>query len=206
MGLNESANILTQASERALFLLGEVGRGASTFDGLSMAWALVEYLHEQPRVAARTLFATHYHELNALADRLGRIRNYSIQVQEHEGKVIFLRTLVPGGADHSYGIEVAEMAGLPKPVIQRAKEILHHLESQNLVIDTEAEVVEGDGLPAPARSAMPDLSTPTFQMSLFQADPKLVELQQKLEDLDPDRMTPIQALLALAELKRLADA
>ncbi|MEM6646695.1 MAG: DNA mismatch repair protein MutS [Bacteroidota bacterium] len=204
--MNETANILNNASERSLILLDEVGRGTSTFDGLSIAWALVEYLHEQPRVAARTLFATHYHELNALADRLGRIRNFSIQVQEHEGKVIFLRTLVPGGADHSYGIEVAEMAGLPKPVIQRAKEILQHLESQNLIIDTEAEVVEGDGMPAPVRSAMPDLSTHTFQMSLFQADPRLIELQQKLDDLDPDRMTPIQALLALAELKRLADA
>ncbi|GAB5519234.1 MAG: DNA mismatch repair protein MutS [Rhodothermales bacterium] len=203
--MNETANILNNATDRSLILLDEVGRGTSTFDGLSIAWALVEYLHEQPRVAARTLFATHYHELNALADRLGRIRNYSIQVQEHDGKVIFLRTLVPGGADHSYGIEVAEMAGLPKPVIQRAKEILHHLESQNLVIDTEAEVIEGDGMPAPTHSAVPDLSAPTFQMSLFEADPKLLELQQKLEALDPDRMTPIQALLALSELKRFAE-
>ena len=124
--MNETANILNNASPRSLILLDEVGRGTSTFDGLSIAWAIVEYLHENADVAARTLFATHYHELNELAARYGRIRNARIQVQEHDGKVIFLRKLVEGGADHSYGIEVARMAGLPEPVVRRAREVFAH--------------------------------------------------------------------------------
>jgi DNA mismatch repair protein MutS len=206
--MNETANILNNATPRALILLDEVGRGTSTFDGLSIAWALVEYLHEHPPVAARTLFATHYHELNELAARYERIRNYRVQVQEHEGRVIFLRTLVPGGADHSYGIEVARMAGLPEPVIHRARDILHHLESQHLVIEGAPDPVPGDGLPlpalAPARGPRP--APPAYQMPLFtpEPDPVLARLREHLERLDPNRLTPIEALLALAELKRLA--
>ncbi len=148
--MNETANILNNATPRSLILLDEVGRGTSTFDGLSIAWALVEYLHETPSVAARTLFATHYHELNELAERFPRVKNYRVQVEEHDGKVIFLHKLVPGGADHSYGIEVARMAGLPEPVIVRAREILRHLEAQHLVVEAPA----GDGEPVrPVRSA-----------------------------------------------------
>ena len=127
--MNETANILNNATDRSLILLDEVGRGTSTYDGLSIAWALVEYLHETPALAARTLFATHYHELNALAARFPRIRNARVQVEEHDGRVFFLRRLVDGGADHSYGIEVAKMAGLPAPMLARAREILHHLEA-----------------------------------------------------------------------------
>ncbi|GIV60125.1 MAG: DNA mismatch repair protein MutS [Rhodothermaceae bacterium] len=203
--MNETANILNNATPRSLILLDEVGRGTSTFDGLSIAWALVEYLHENPQVAARTLFATHYHELNELADRYPRVRNFRIQVQEHEGKVIFLRKLVPGGADHSYGIEVARMAGLPEPVIRRAKEILHHLESQHLVIEG-GERSGGDGVAVRRPAPVPAVEGGAFQMSLFapEPDPKLLELRDRLLALDPNRLTPIEALLQLAELKRLA--
>lgn len=202
--MNETANILNNATPRSLILLDEVGRGTSTFDGLSIAWALVEYLHEQPSVAARTLFATHYHELNELAERYGRVRNFRIQVQEHGGKVIFLRKLVPGGADHSYGIEVARMAGLPEPIIVRARAILQHLESQHLAIEG-AEETPGDGLPAAPVATLPAFDESAFQMSLFDAspDPVAEALREKLDALDPNQMTPIEALLALAELKRI---
>ena len=204
--MNETANILNNASPDSLVLLDEVGRGTSTFDGLSIAWALVEYLHETDRIAARTLFATHYHELNELADRFPRVRNYRVQVQEHEGRVIFLRKLLPGGADHSYGIEVARMAGLPEPVILRAREVLRHLESIQLAGPAnEADVSSGDGAPAhkPTRAdAVPPLGEDSFQMSLFAAaDPVLVGLREELEMLDPDRMTPVEALMKLVELK-----
>ncbi|MEX2401882.1 MAG: DNA mismatch repair protein MutS [Rhodothermales bacterium] len=213
--MNEAANILNNATPRSLILLDEVGRGTSTFDGLSIAWALVEYLHERPDVAARTLFATHYHELNELADRFERVRNARIQVEEHEGRIIFLRKLVPGGADHSFGIEVARMAGLPEPVIARAREILRSLESQHLAVEHlregsgDGESAAGDGVRAarPVPSAVPDADTERFQMSLFEAqpDPVAEALKERLRALDPDRMTPIEALLQLSELRRLLE-
>jgi len=201
--MNETASILHNATPRSLILLDEVGRGTSTFDGLSIAWALVEYLHEQSDVAARTLFATHYHELNELAERYGRIRNFRVQVQEHGDRVVFLRRLVPGGADHSYGIEVARMAGLPEEVIARAREVLRHLESQQL-----AEAV-GESRGAKAPSRMPDRVTDgAFQMSLFapaEPDPLTEAIREKLRTVDPDLMTPIEALLLVSSLRRLAD-
>ncbi len=206
--MNETANILNNATPRSLILLDEVGRGTSTFDGLSIAWALVEYLHENPSVAARTLFATHYHELNELAERFPRVKNYRVQVEEHDGKVIFLHKLVPGGADHSYGIEVARMAGLPEPVITRAREILRHLEAQHLVVEAPA----GDGEPVrpvrSARRARIPADTSAFQLSLFaqpEPDPVAEELKERLRRIDPNRMTPIEALLLLDELKRLVE-
>ena len=150
--MNETANILNNATARSLILLDEVGRGTSTFDGLSLAWAIVEHLHQTPAVAARTLFATHYHELDALSARLDRVKSYSVRVREHQGRVVFLRTLVPGGADHSYGIEVARMAGLPAEVVARAKQVLRHLEAN----DVAAEVgVAGTTGAAPLRPAPP---------------------------------------------------
>jgi DNA mismatch repair protein MutS len=202
--MNETANILNNATPRSLILLDEVGRGTSTFDGLSIAWALVEYLHETPSVAARTLFATHYHELNELAERLPRVKNYRVQVEEHEGKVIFLHKLVPGGADHSYGIEVARMAGLPEPVILRAREILQHLEAQHLMVETPI----GDGgqaAGAPQRVRVPTGPSP-WQLSLFSTalpDPVAEALKERLRRIDPNRLTPIEALLLVDELKRL---
>ena len=206
--MNETANILNNATPRSLILLDEVGRGTSTFDGLSIAWALVEYLHETPSVAARTLFATHYHELNELAERFPRVKNFRVQVEEHDGRVIFLHKLVPGGADHSYGIEVARMAGLPEPVIARAREILRHLEAQHLVVEAPA----GDGEPVrPVRARRAEripADTSAFQLSLFaqpEPDPVAEELKERLRRIDPNRMTPIEALLLLDELKRLVE-
>jgi len=209
--MNETANILNNATARSLILLDEVGRGTSTFDGLSIAWALVEYLHERPEVAARTLFATHYHELNAMADRLERVRNYRIQVAEHDGEIIFMRKLVPGGADHSYGIEVARMAGLPSPVIQRAREILIHLESQDLAVHRDGASPDGDEEEVDARradaDAVPSLEESRVnQMNLFaQPDPVAEELKERLRNVDPDRMTPIEALMKLNELRRMLE-
>jgi len=209
--MNETANILNNATPRSLILLDEVGRGTSTFDGLSIAWALVEYLHQHDRVAARTLFATHYHELNALTERYARVRNFRIQVQEHGGKVIFLRKMIPGGADHSYGIEVARMAGLPEPVIERARQVLHQLESQHLVVESPGEAPASGGDGAVVKAAKPLLppADDAFQMSLFNtaaSDPVFEAIKEKLGTVDPNRITPIEALLALAELKRLVDA
>ncbi|MEP0547855.1 MAG: DNA mismatch repair protein MutS [Rhodothermales bacterium] len=214
--MNETASILNNATPRSLILLDEVGRGTSTFDGLSIAWAVVEYLHEHAEVAARTLFATHYHELNALADRLGRVRNARVQVQEHDGKVIFLRKLIPGGADHSYGIEVARMAGLPEAVIRRAKAVLHHLEAHNVAEEIahaggpppDSPDASGDGAMPAAHAARPASVAPAVPPALPEAahpDPAIIEVMDRLDDFDPDRMTPIEALMALAELKRIAE-
>ena len=194
--MNETANILNNTSNRSLILLDEVGRGTSTFDGLSIAWALVEYLHMRPQVAARTLFATHYHELNELENRLERVRNFRIQVQEHNGRVIFLRKLVRGGADHSYGIEVARMAGLPADMLDRSRQILNQLEMQDLEVDRVNLVKDTPLGLAPADDAV--------QMSLFvtEADPRQQEVAEILAALDPESMTPIDALLLLSRLHR----
>ncbi|MEF8940593.1 MAG: DNA mismatch repair protein MutS, partial [Salinivenus sp.] len=217
--MNEAANILNNATARSLILFDEVGRGTSTFDGLSIAWAIVEYLHERPEVAARTLFATHYHELNAMAERLERVHNYRIQVSEHEGEIVFLRKLIRGGADHSYGIEVARMAGLPDAVIARAHEVLQNLESQHLEVgdgETGAEEqVSGDGAESRQPSgngmrakkgdadAVPDLDdSQANQMHLFgQPDPVAEELKEMLDEVDPNRITPVEALMKLSEMK-----
>ncbi|MDA1029235.1 MAG: DNA mismatch repair protein MutS [Bacteroidetes bacterium] len=190
--MNETANILNNATHRSLILLDEVGRGTSTFDGLSIAWALVEYVHSTPSVAARTLFATHYHELNELENRLERVRNYRILVQEHNGKVVFLRKMVRGGADHSYGIEVARMAGLPPELLDRSKQILNQLEQQELEVGDVVERIQ----PYVAEQFMES------QMSLFgmPADPRLEEMKNILTTLDPNSTTPIDALLLLTRL------
>ena len=184
--MNETANILNNATQSSLILLDEVGRGTSTFDGLSIAWALVEYLHQNDSIAARTLFATHYHELNALEEQLERVENHRIHVQEHKGKIVFLRKLVRGAADHSYGIEVAHMAGLPSKLLQRAKIILQELESQETV----------------SREISPGIES--TQMPLFD-EPEPDPLRDRLKEIDPDKITPMQALLLLAELKEQSD-
>ena len=208
--MNETANILNNATARSLILLDEVGRGTSTFDGLSLAWAIVEHLHETAAVAARTLFATHYHELDALSERLARVRSYSVRVQEHEGRVVFLRTLVPGGADHSYGIEVARMAGLPAEVVARAKSVLRHLEAHDVAAEVgvrgASDAASGDGLPTVARAQVGALPDPAaVPVALAAPDPVATAVLDRLLDLEPDRMTPIEALMALAELKRTAE-
>lgn len=207
--MNEAANILNNATPKSLILLDEVGRGTSTFDGLSIAWSLSEYLHNKADVAAKTLFATHYHELNELESRYERIKNFNVQVKEHDGKVIFLRKMVRGGADHSYGIQVANMAGLPVEVINRAKEILANLESHTLDVshDENGAVSQSAKKKEAARltSQQVEKQDPLPQMTLFnsQLDPSIETLLNKLEACNPDRMTPLEALLLLSELKRL---
>ena len=207
--MNEAANILNNATPKSLILLDEVGRGTSTFDGLSIAWALSEYLHNKPEVAAKTLFATHYHELNELESRYERIKNFNVQVKEHDGKIIFLRKLVRGGADHSYGIQVANMAGLPQVVINRAKEILTNLESHSLDVshDGNGAMKQSAAKKEAARKTVKEVEKQQQlpQMTLFdsQMDPNVETLLNKLEASDPERMTPIEALLLLSELKRL---
>jgi len=214
--MNEAANILNNATHQSLILLDEVGRGTSTFDGLSIAWALAEYLHNHAPVAAKTLFATHYHELNALEAMYERIVNYNVQVREHQGKVVFLRTLVRGGADHSYGIQVANMAGLPSTLIQRAQMILQQLESQRLEIeDNSSDQGLSEGISsAKVRKGATDTLTKsidvmpeTEQMSLFAQgiDPTLEELKNKIQAIDPNQLSPMQALLLIDEWKKMLD-
>jgi DNA mismatch repair protein MutS len=208
--MNEAANILNNATEHSLILLDEVGRGTSTFDGLSIAWALAEYLHNHVPVAAKTLFATHYHELNALESMYERIVNYNVQVREHEGKVVFLRKLVRGGADHSYGIQVANMAGLPKELIQRAQVILEELEGQRLEIQDSSENITQTKVRKDAGKHLSNKVQPlveTDQMSLFAVatDPVLEELRNKIEAIDPNKLSPMQALLLIDEWKKLLD-
>ena len=209
--MNEAANILNNATRNSLILLDEVGRGTSTFDGLSIAWSLAEYLHNQPSVAAKTLFATHYHELNELENMYEHVVNYNVSVKEHDDKVIFLRKLVRGGADHSYGIQVADMAGLPSIVIERAKEILGNLESHSLdVTDRNGTLEEGaKKKKAAVKKAASEMEKQEqmAQPSLFQTqlDPNTEMLLDKLQACDPNRMTPIESLMLVSELKKLAD-
>lgn len=182
--MHEAAHIVNTATSKSLILLDEIGRGTSTFDGISIAWALTEYLHE--RIGARTLFATHYHELNELAEHYQRIKNYKVDVREYGDKVVFLHKLLPGFADHSYGIQVAQLAGLPEEVTDRAKKILGKLESTDLSVR---------GGPAVEKTA-PD----RFQMTLFEA--KDDRLRTELREIDIEKLTPLEALQKLADLKK----
>jgi len=185
--MHEAANIVNTATERSLILLDEIGRGTSTFDGISIAWALTEYLHE--RIGAKTLFATHYHELNELADVFARIKNYKVDVREYGDKVIFLHKVMPGFADHSYGIQVAQMAGLPEEVTERAKQVLKNLESSELVVRTKENNIAGS-----------EKRTGDVQLTMFEIQDDT--LRKELHNLDIEHMTPLEALQALAVLKR----
>jgi DNA mismatch repair protein MutS len=187
--MNETANILHNATARSLVILDEIGRGTSTYDGLSIAWAVVEYLHDNAKVAARTLFATHYHELNELANRHPRVKNYNVLVKEWGDQVVFLRKIVEGGSDHSYGIQVAQLAGLPKPVIQRAKQVLATLEQQ---------AIERDELP-PAQARQNQRAK---QIDIFVEQDR--HLRQALMEIEVNQMTPLEALQKLASLQKLA--
>ncbi len=188
--MTEAANILNHATPRSLIILDEIGRGTSTFDGVSIAWAVAEYLHDHAPVAAKTLFATHYHELTDLSRTRERVQNYNVAVKEWNDQIIFLRRIVKGGASHSYGIQVARLAGLPAAVITRAKEVLQNLESGEYVA----------GAPRLARSKNVNRQVATPQLGLFeQADP----LRQRIEDLDVSVLTPLEALNLLDELKKM---
>uniref|UniRef100_A0A831XLL1 DNA mismatch repair protein MutS n=1 Tax=Geobacter metallireducens TaxID=28232 RepID=A0A831XLL1_GEOME len=188
----ETAAILRNATPRSLVVLDEIGRGTSTFDGVSIAWAVAEYLHDTPRCAAKTLFATHYHELTELAVTRGRIKNCNVAVKEWNDQVIFLRKIVEGGASHSYGIQVARLAGLPVEVIERAKEILHNLE--------KGEYVEG-GVPRISRGKKAAAPKASPQLSLFEQGDDL--LRRRLAGLNIPALTPLEALNILDELKRM---
>ncbi len=188
--MNETASIMNNLSNRSLVLLDEIGRGTSTYDGISIAWALAEYIHEHATAKAKTLFATHYHELTELSEKFNRIKNYSVSTKEVGKKVIFLRKLIPEGSKHSFGIHVAKMAGMPPDLVRRAKEILSVLEKKNI----EGAIVENLRA-VPKRQNM--------QLSIFEMDPALKELQDTLQSLDINSLTPIEALLKLQELKKM---
>jgi DNA mismatch repair protein MutS len=189
--MNETANILNNATPKSLILLDEIGRGTSTFDGLSIAWAVAEYLHNTAKVAAKSIFATHYHELTELELILPRARNYNVAVKEWGDNIVFLRKIVEGGCDHSYGIQVAKLAGLPTPLIHRAREVLANLES---------EALTKNHLPKLAATGNGLHSAKTRQLSIFEEEE--AALRAELAKLDLDEMTPIAALNKLHELKK----
>ena len=191
--MNEAADILNNMTARSLVLFDELGRGTSTYDGISIAWAIVEYIHEHPQARAKTLFATHYHELNEMERSFPRVKNYNVSVKEVGNKVIFLRKLVPGGSEHSFGIHVAKMAGMPKSIVSRANEILKQLEKEN-----RQEGITGKSVKAVATPAE------GYQLSFFQLDdPVLSQVRDEIRDLDVNNLTPIEALNKLNEIKRI---
>ena len=186
--MNETASILNNISERSLVLLDEIGRGTSTYDGISIAWAISEYLHEHPS-RAKTLFATHYHELNEMTETFSRIKNYNVAVKELKDKVLFLRTLVEGGSEHSFGIHVAKMAGMPQQVIQRANKILKQLEKSH----------SSDELTDKVKTLDNDLQLSFFNLD----DPLLEQIRDEIVNLDIDTLTPVEALMKLNDIKRM---
>ncbi len=193
--MNEAANILNNMTDRSLVLFDELGRGTSTYDGISIAWAIVEYLHECPNAKPKTLFATHYHELNELEKSFNRVKNFNVSVREQNHKVIFLRKLVPGGSEHSFGIHVAKMAGMPKTVVSRANEILKDLEEASKNMQTQSKAVP---TVAPKKEG--------YQLSLFQLeDPLLEKLRDELLGLEINSLTPIEALNKLNEIKTMLE-
>jgi len=190
--MNEAASILNNISNRSLILLDELGRGTSTYDGISIAWSIVEYLHEHPRARAKTMFATHYHELNEMEASFGRVKNYNVSIKELGNKVIFLRKLIPGGSNHSFGIHVAAMAGMPRSVVQRAGEILQQLENKE----------QRENLAKPLQSIR--TRREGVQLSFFQLDdPVLKQIRDEIKNLDINTLTPLEALNKLNEIKKL---
>jgi DNA mismatch repair protein MutS len=185
--MTETASILNNLSHRSLILMDEIGRGTSTYDGVSIAWAIVEYLHNHGHkdCKPKTLFATHYHELNQLEEDLTRVKNFNVSVKEIGDKIIFMRKLKEGGSEHSFGIHVAQLAGMPNKVVLRANEILHFLEKDRH--KNEKQKVQ-------------DIPKPTPQMSLFESDPRFKEIQEMLGKVDINTISPVEALLKLNEV------
>ncbi|MFA9371612.1 MAG: DNA mismatch repair protein MutS [Labilibaculum antarcticum] len=191
--MNEAASILNNLSSRSLILFDELGRGTSTYDGISIAWSIVEYIHENSNSRAKTLFATHYHELNEMEKSFSRVKNFNVSVKEVDNKVIFLRKLVPGGSNHSFGIHVARMAGMPKSIVKRADEILLQLEGKQ----------NGESLAKPVGEIAQQREG--YQMSFFQLDdPVLLQIRNEISDLDINNLTPIEALNKLNEIKKIS--
>ncbi len=187
--MTETASILNNLSNRSLILMDEIGRGTSTYDGVSIAWAIVEYLHQHSEFRPKTLFATHYHELNQLAEDLVRVKNFNVSVKEVGDKILFMRKLKEGGSEHSFGIHVAQLAGMPNKIVLRANEILHFLEKDRRK--------NNDG------KKLADLPKENYQMSLFEADPKMKEISELLAKLDINTLSPVEALLKLNEILTL---
>lgn len=186
--MTETASILNNLSNRSLVLMDEIGRGTSTYDGISIAWSIVEYLHNHPSFKAKTLFATHYHELNQLTEDFPRIKNFNVSVKEVGNKVIFMRKLKEGGSEHSFGIHVAQMAGMPNPVVLRASEIMGHLEKDKAVSEKNENIKS--------------IPKNNYQLSLFDLDPKIQEAKELIEQIDINSISPIEALLKLHEIKK----
>jgi DNA mismatch repair protein MutS len=185
----ETASILNNLSNRSLVLMDEIGRGTSTYDGVSIAWSIVEYLHNHPRFRVKTLFATHYHELNQLAEEHEGIKNFNVSVKEIGNKIIFLRKLKEGGSEHSFGIHVAQMAGMPNSIVIRANEILKHLETEKISEENKDRIAS-----IPAQK---------FQLSLFESDPRFEKVKELLGRLDINTISPVEALLKLNEMKTI---
>jgi DNA mismatch repair protein MutS len=193
--MTEAANILNNVSPRSLVLFDELGRGTSTYDGISIAWAIVEYLHEHSGSQARTLFATHYHELNEMEKLFSRIKNYNVSVKDIDGKVIFLRKLERGGSNHSFGIHVAQIAGMPKSIVKRANVILKQLEDDN------SNVGSSVGRPKVEKivNAQDDMQLSFFQLD----DPVLCQVRDEILSMDINNLTPVEALNKLSDIKKI---
>jgi DNA mismatch repair protein MutS len=195
--MNETASILNNLSDRSLILLDEIGRGTSTYDGISIAWAIAEYLHEHPKFKAKTLFATHYHELNEMTKKFDRIRNFNVSVKELGTKILFMRKLVPGGSEHSFGIHVAKLAGMPLQVVKRAEVMLKELERSHELGDKQSN----------KKRVQSAVETPNMQLSFFQLDdPVLLNIREELVSIDINTLTPVEALMKLNEIKKLTGA
>lgn len=185
--MTETASILNNLSDRSLVLMDEIGRGTSTYDGISIAWSIVEFLHNHPKFKAKTLFATHYHELNQLAEDFPKIKNFNVSVKELDNRIIFMRKLKEGGSEHSFGIHVAQLAGMPNEVVLRANEIMHHLEKDKIKEENQKKIEE-----------MPKNN---FQMTLFESDPRFEKVIETLGAIDINTISPVEALLKLNEIK-----
>ncbi|MEG2063621.1 MAG: DNA mismatch repair protein MutS [Alistipes sp.] len=204
----ESASILNNISDRSIVLLDEIGRGTSTYDGISIAWAMVEYLHNHPTAHAKTLFATHYHELNEMEQMCPRVKNYHVSVKEVDNTIVFLRKLERGGTEHSFGIHVAKMAGIPLSVVSRADEILHNLElvyGNNEIVPSKSPKNRGKKSASSVKEAVEQIDHPqSMQLSMFQLDdPVLIQIRDQIKGLDINTLTPIEALNKLNEIKKI---
>jgi DNA mismatch repair protein MutS len=203
--MNEAAAILNNMSDRSLILFDELGRGTSTYDGISIAWAIVEHIHENGIARPKTLFATHYHELNEMERSYRRIANYNVSVEEVDGKVVFMRKLQRGGSAHSFGIHVAKLAGMPPSIVKRANQVLSQLEENNSQ-SVDAAETSAQGAPTVSKADVQNIGTSRegYQLSFFQLDdPLLSQIRDKILTLDIDNLTPLQSLNTLHTLKSL---
>jgi DNA mismatch repair protein MutS len=190
--MSETASILNNLSENSLILMDEIGRGTSTYDGVSIAWAIAEYLHQHPKHQPKTMFATHYHELNNMSNQFNRIKNFNVSVKEMDKKVLFLRKLKQGGSEHSFGIHVAKVAGMPNKIVNQAEELLKKLEEKKSIKSTKS------------KSKVLKSKEDVPQLSFFQLDdPVLSEIRTRIEDLDINSLTPVEALIKLNEIKKM---